>query len=59
MIACRHIIYFVFNSITHSFSVLRLSIDSQREIPYLCAPMNYSLYIIYEANFELDVITKN
>ena len=34
----------------HSYSVHSIEINTRREIPYLCAPMCYSIYIFNEYN---------
>ena len=48
MVACRYgISLLVFNSISHSFATLTradIELNTRREIPYLRAPMYYSLY---------------
>ena len=54
MVACRYgISLLVFNSTSHSFAALTRelsSLNTQREIPYLRAPMYYSLFLTWVAN---------
>ena len=54
MVACRYgISLLVFNSTSHSFAALTRelsSLNTQREIPYVRAPMYYSLFLTRVAN---------